>query len=110
MLEVYCSEEIKRGSRIVYQNADWVVVVPYWATWPYQLLLLPKFNIKKMAQLNPGPVQKKLKSFTGPPINWNFSFMGYHKDPDGEIENSGKSIFKIRISNFHYSKFLLVYR
>ena len=58
MLEVYCSEEIKRDSRIVYQNADWVVVVPYWATWPYQLLLLPKFNIKKMAQLNQGPVQK----------------------------------------------------
>ena len=58
MLEVYCSEEIKRGSRIVYQNADWVVVVPYWATWPYQLLLLPKFNIKKMAQLNSGLVQK----------------------------------------------------
>ena len=58
MLEVYCSEEIKRGDRIVYQNADWVVVVPYWATWPYQLLLLPKFNIKKMAQLNSGPVQK----------------------------------------------------
>ena len=58
MLEVYCSEEIKRGDRIVYQNADWVVVVPYWATWPYQLLLLPKFNIKKMAQLNSGLVQK----------------------------------------------------
>ena len=76
MLEVYCSEEIKRESRIVYQNADWVVVVPYWATWPYQLLLLPKFNIKKMAQLNPGLVQKKLKilkSFTDPSINRVFT-------------------------------------
>lgn len=40
MLEVYTEEECKRRDRIVYENSDWIVVVPYWATWPYQVLLL----------------------------------------------------------------------
>ena len=24
------------------QSSDWLAVVPYWATWPYQTLLLPR--------------------------------------------------------------------
>jgi UDPglucose--hexose-1-phosphate uridylyltransferase len=94
MLEVYCSEEIKRGDRIVYQNTDWLVVVPYWATWPYQLLLLPKFNIKKMAQLNP----EQKKSFADALIRLttkydnlfkcNFPYsMGFYESPNGENDD-----------------------
>jgi len=59
MLEDYVSEELKREERIVYQNADWMVVVPYWAVWPYQVILLPKFSIKKMSELN----ENQKKSF-----------------------------------------------
>lgn len=28
--------------RIVIENADWVALVPYWAQWPYETMLLPK--------------------------------------------------------------------
>jgi len=30
------------GPRVVVENADWLVVVPYWAIWPYETLLLPR--------------------------------------------------------------------
>ena len=51
MLEDYVKEELDRKERIVYENDDWLVVVPYWATWPYQVMLLPKFSISKMENL-----------------------------------------------------------
>jgi galactose-1-phosphate uridylyltransferase len=38
--------------RIVTENADWVVVVPYWAVWPYKTMLLPKTHVKWFADMN----------------------------------------------------------
>lgn len=38
----YVQEELARGERIVAENADWVVLVPFWAIWPYEVLLLPR--------------------------------------------------------------------
>lgn len=38
----YVREELARGERIVATNDDWVVLVPFWAIWPYELLLLPR--------------------------------------------------------------------
>ena len=38
--------------RIVTENADWVVVVPYWAVWPYETMLLPKTHIKRFTDVN----------------------------------------------------------
>ncbi|WP_150468331.1 UDP-glucose--hexose-1-phosphate uridylyltransferase [Francisella sp. SYW-9] len=44
MLLDYTNREINEKERIIYQNDDWLVVVPFWATWPYETLLLPKFK------------------------------------------------------------------
>ena len=51
MLDDYVKEELSRKERTVFENVDWLVVVPYWATWPYQVMLLPKFAIKRMTEL-----------------------------------------------------------
>jgi UDPglucose--hexose-1-phosphate uridylyltransferase len=37
----YARKELELGERIVIQNEHWVVVVPNWAVWPYETLLLP---------------------------------------------------------------------
>lgn len=34
------------------ENADWLVVVPYWATWPYQTLLLPRRHVCRLQDLS----------------------------------------------------------
>lgn len=38
----YLKHEEEQNERIVIQNGDWVVLLPYWATWPYETLLLPR--------------------------------------------------------------------
>lgn len=40
--------------RLVVENADWLVVVPYWATWPYQTLLLPRRHVFRLQDLHEG--------------------------------------------------------
>jgi len=37
----YARAELERDERVVVANDHWVALVPYWATWPYELMLLP---------------------------------------------------------------------
>ncbi|WP_394201034.1 UDP-glucose--hexose-1-phosphate uridylyltransferase [Shewanella waksmanii] len=53
MLADYAQRELAKRERIVVQNEDWLVVVPYWAAWPYETLLLPRFTIKRITELTP---------------------------------------------------------
>jgi len=39
------------NERVVCVNDDWLVVVPYWAAWPFETLLLPRFAITQMIEL-----------------------------------------------------------
>ncbi|KAF8444202.1 galactose-1-phosphate uridyl transferase [Terfezia claveryi] len=38
----YVSTEINKQERTVFENAHWLAVVPWWATWPFEILLLSK--------------------------------------------------------------------
>lgn len=51
LLADYLQEELKQGERLVLENQHWAVVVPYWAVWPFETLLLPKFNIRQLTEL-----------------------------------------------------------
>jgi UDPglucose--hexose-1-phosphate uridylyltransferase len=42
MLVEYVQREMNLKKRIVVENENWIVLVPYWATWPYETMLLPK--------------------------------------------------------------------
>ena len=42
MLLDYAEKEAASGERIVCSNDDWLAVVPYWAVWPYEVMLLPR--------------------------------------------------------------------
>lgn len=50
----YAKEESERGERIIVENDDWIVVVPYWAVWPFETLLLPKAPIRRLPDLSDG--------------------------------------------------------
>jgi UDPglucose--hexose-1-phosphate uridylyltransferase len=51
LLVRYAAEEIERGIRVVEVNTHWVLVVPYWATWPFELLLLPRRPVLRLPDL-----------------------------------------------------------
>ncbi len=40
------------GPRVVVQTAHWLAIVPYWAAWPFETLLLPRFAVQRMEQLS----------------------------------------------------------
>ncbi len=50
----YATLESARGERIVLQNGDWLAVVPYWAVWPYEVLLLPRRHVLRLPDLTDG--------------------------------------------------------
>jgi UDPglucose--hexose-1-phosphate uridylyltransferase len=53
LLVDYLKLELDEDTRIVLQNQDWVALVPYWATWPYEILLLPRRQIARLPELLP---------------------------------------------------------
>jgi len=54
----YAAEELRDGSRTVIEGEHWFVVVPYWALWPYETLLLPKQE--QVTRLTSLPESQKL--------------------------------------------------
>lgn len=52
MLLDYVQQEVERGERIVVENDEWAVVVPYWAVWPFETLLMPKRHVLRMPDLD----------------------------------------------------------
>lgn len=49
----YLEREVQDGERVVVQNEHWVGLVPYWATWPYEMLLLPRQHVLRLPDLKP---------------------------------------------------------
>ncbi|WP_429037914.1 galactose-1-phosphate uridylyltransferase, partial [Aeromonas media] len=41
----YVERELQDRSRIVVETAHWLAVVPFWAAWPFETLLLPKAHV-----------------------------------------------------------------
>ena len=51
LLPSYLALELQEGERIVTENGSWVALVPFWAVWPFELLLLPKRAITRLEDL-----------------------------------------------------------
>jgi len=52
MLLDYAAVEAAEGERIVVENAHWLVVVPYWAVWPFETLVLPRRHVIRLPDLD----------------------------------------------------------
>ncbi|MCA9969387.1 MAG: UDP-glucose--hexose-1-phosphate uridylyltransferase [Anaerolineales bacterium] len=47
----YAALELARPERLVLANDHWLAVVPYWAVWPFELLLLPRRHVLRLPDL-----------------------------------------------------------
>ena len=87
----YANRECDTGERVVVENDDWVAVVPYWATWPFETLLLPRRPLSAFAQLD-APARNSLADVLKDLIlGYDRLFatpfpysMGWHGAPGGE--------------------------
>ena len=51
LLVDYLDRELTIGDRVVHTNDDWAVVVPYWAYWPYETMVLPRRPVSSLTEL-----------------------------------------------------------
>lgn len=48
----YLDRETRDGARIVEQNDHWVALVPFWAVWPYEIMLAPRRHVLRLPDLS----------------------------------------------------------
>jgi len=51
LLVDYASFECAMGERTVVENDHWLAVVPYWAIWPFEILLIPRRHVDHLPGL-----------------------------------------------------------
>lgn len=51
LLSDYVSQEISTGERLVYENEHFVVLVPFWAVWPFETMIVPRKQQSHIGQL-----------------------------------------------------------
>jgi UDPglucose--hexose-1-phosphate uridylyltransferase len=52
MLEDYAKLEMEKKERIVFQNESFLVVCPWWATWPFEVMILSKKHKRALVELS----------------------------------------------------------
>lgn len=95
MLLDYVEKELADGSRRVVETQHWLAVVPYWASWPFETLLLPKAAVRQMPQLNAAQrddlcvALKKLTARYDNLFQCSFPYsMGWHGAPFNGEDNA----------------------
>lgn len=88
LLMDYADLEASRAERVVARNEDWLAVVPYWAVWPYEILLLPRRPVRRLTEMDAGqrgglaPILKELLTRYDNLFETSFPYsMGWHGAP-----------------------------
>lgn len=51
LLKDYLNQELKEKERIIYENKNCVVLVPFWAIWPFETMIIPKKHQQNISTL-----------------------------------------------------------
>ena len=93
LLVEYAALEGERRERVVVENKHWLAVVPYWALWPFEILLLPRRQVRRLPELEEGEregladILKRLLARYDNLFETSFPYsMGWHGAPMGEEE------------------------
>ena len=76
---------------MVVENAHWLALVPWWASWPFEVLLLPRFGIARLPDLTPDQRADLALAISELTIRYDNLFacsfpysMGWHGAPFGQ--------------------------
>lgn len=95
LLVDYVQVEAETGERVVVENEHWLAVVPYWATWPFETLLLPRRHVLRLPDLSDAErdaladILKRLLTRYDNLFEVSFPYsMGWHGAPNDEGDYS----------------------
>jgi UDPglucose--hexose-1-phosphate uridylyltransferase len=57
ILERYLAQELVAKERVIYENYDFVVLTPFWAVWPFEVMIVPKKSQKDISLMDEGQTQ-----------------------------------------------------
>jgi UDPglucose--hexose-1-phosphate uridylyltransferase len=88
----YVKMEKSLGERVVFENDGFIILVPFWAVWPFETMILPLEHKPDLSSLTPdriaqlAEVLRKLTGSYDRLFNAPFPYsMGFHQQPtDGE--------------------------
>ena len=90
LLVEYANLEADRQVRMVVENEHWLAVVPYWAVWPFETLLLPRRHVLRLPDLSDAErdglaqILKRLLTKYDNLFEVSFPYsMGWHGAPAG---------------------------
>lgn len=89
----YTQLESQQLERVVIENEHWLAVVPYWAIWPFETLLLPRHHILRLPDLEQtereslSDILKRLLTRYDNLFETSFPYsMGWHGAPTDQDE------------------------
>ncbi len=90
----YAVLEAKEGERVVVENNEWLAVVPYWAVWPFETLLMPREHCMRLSHLKTtqrdalADILKRLLTKYDNLFEMSFPYsMGWHGAPTGDVQS-----------------------
>jgi UDPglucose--hexose-1-phosphate uridylyltransferase len=94
LLADYLAEEIKLGERIVASNEHFMALIPFWAIWPYEAMIISRRHIQNILQLNKeektglADIYKQLTVMYDNLFEVSFPYSaGIHQSPTDEKEH-----------------------
>ena len=52
LLSDYLSQELEKNERVIFENDGFVVLIPFWAIWPYEAMIVPKKHQSCIMDMN----------------------------------------------------------
>lgn len=88
----YVLHEKKKNERIIFENNNFIVLVPYWAVWPFETMIIPKHHNQNIIKLDVSEKESLAEAFQEITIRYDNLFqtsfpysMGFHQAPtDGK--------------------------
>ncbi len=92
LLADYLAEEHQRKERVIVANDHFTALVPYWAVWPFETIVLPHRNVARLSDLTSAEVSGLAQVFKQLTTRYDNLFeisfpysMGFHQAPfDGQ--------------------------
>ena len=92
LLDDYVKKESMKKERVVIDNPDWLVDVPFWASWPFETMIISRNNNRRISDLNIQQINnlsiviKELTTKYDNLFKCSFPYsMGWHGAPTGEL-------------------------
>ena len=52
LLGDYLTQELEKQERIIFENDGFVVLIPFWAVWPFEAMIVPKKHQRNISELS----------------------------------------------------------